>query len=79
MRPKLAQLRRGMSDDEMRQVLHLTPFTFGFGCLHQWTYVCDLAPSNTLAIFMLPRGTNGFFFEQATLRLPGQREESWPR
>jgi hypothetical protein len=79
MRPRLAQLRRGMSDDQMRETLQLSPFTLGGGCLHQWTYVCEFAPSNTLAISMTPHGTNGWFFERATLRGPGRREESWPR
>lgn len=79
MRPRLAQLRRGMSDDQVREILQLNPFTFGFGCLHQWCYICDLAPSNTLNIHMTALGTNGMVLETATLRVAGQKEENWPR
>ena len=79
MRPRLAQLHRGMSDEQMRQTLQLSPFTFGFGCLHQWHYVCDLTPDAKLTISMLRRGTNGMVLEQATLRVFGRTEETWPR
>lgn len=79
IRPRLAELQPGMSDDQVRHILHLSPLTWGFGCLHQWTYVCDLAPSNTLAISMTPLGTNGMVFKQATLSVAGRPEEAWPR
>lgn len=78
IRPRLAQLRQGMSEDQVSRTLQLS-LDGGFGFLHEWSYICDLGSKNILIVSMTPQGTNGLFFEHATLRVPGRREESWPR
>jgi len=78
LRPRLARLRPGMSDGQVRQILQLGPFPLGFGCIHHWFYVYGLAPSNSLTLTLTP-GTNGLRFKQAELRVPGLPEEKWPK
>src|SRR5882672_9665333 len=52
LRPKLARLRPGVSEQVVFEQLHLNRFffPFEFGCLHQWNYVYDLGSSHTLEV-----------------------------
>jgi hypothetical protein len=67
-----------MSRDDVFQRLGISPFTLGFGCLHQWHYVVGVATNVTLTISFKP-GPKQFGFTKAVLAVSGKLDEEWPQ
>ena len=80
LRPKLATLRQGMSEEDTFRALGLSASDMeSGGCLHGWNYTRFYDRDYLLTVHFDREGTNGLALGWAKVTVFKRREEGWPK